>query len=340
MLLQGVREVSALASPSEPQAVSGRAFDRALTGSHEHADLPAARQIARELKLTWPEVLEVAHAPERLRSSLLDLKARGNAPPGWLTDERIRYALRLVARRLGVDSLTTIAYDAERKKLLAEDRRDWLHGRRLRLPSANVIRHATHGWDAAQRIAGLGTHAQQGHPIHQVIVPRVEVMDRFHDHYGHQPSEVSLRDFARGNKIPMSTRGGRKHSETVAEWRQRRRDRGLPEPRVVNHRLVKAPDYSADVGAAKPGEYPHRGKWGDEDYCVAWVAHHLAGLPLRNLGGPNPRRAQAQHVPATRRLERGVAQGRGTTQGAGGANGSAHTRPRANRNARAGRERR
>lgn len=304
MLLREVGEVAALANATEPQAVSQRAFDRARTNSAEHAHLPAARQIAKELGLSWREVLAVAHAPEGKRNYLLNVKTRDNAPIGWLTSARIKYALRLVAGRLGVDSLTTIAYDAERDVLLNEDARDWLHGRRLRIPSAGAIALAAHGWGAALRIADLRERTPRKPTIHQVIVSRVDVMDRFYDHYGEQPSEPALKDFARGNKIPMSGEGGRVYSEAVAEWRQRRRDRGEPEPQRIDRRGTgeKAPDFSADVGAAKPGEYLHVGKWDDEDLCVEWVAYYLAGLPggrratasdylawaLRNPGAPTP----------------------------------------------------
>jgi hypothetical protein len=286
-LLREVREVVSRANPTDPQAVSQRAFDRARAGSADHADLPAARQIAQELKLKWPEVLAVAHAPENKQSTLLAYKERDKAPVGWLTDARIKYALRLVAGRLGTDTLTKVAYDEERTVLLSEDARDWLHGRRLRFPSANAIRKAARSWRAALRIAGLKEHTSRKPTIHQVIVSRVEVMDRFYDRYDEQPSLNALHDFARGNKIPMSGEGGRNWSETVAEWRQRRRDRGEPEPRVVDYRdrrdahgrLLKAPDFSADVGAAKPGEYPYIGKWSDEEPCVEWVAYYLASAP-------------------------------------------------------------
>jgi hypothetical protein len=281
MLLREVGEVAARANPAEPQAVSQRAFDRARARSADHAGLPAARQIARELKLTWAEVLTAAHAAENKRSYLLAAKTREHAAIGSLTNERIGFALRLVAGRLGVDSLTTHEYDEERDVIVAADARDWLHGRRLRLPSATAIRKAAGGWDAALRLADLKEHTPREHAIHQVIVSRVEVMDRFYDYYGEQPSEPALRAFARGNKIPMSSRGGRKHSETVKLWRQRRRDRGLPEPRVVSRRQrgEKTPDFGADVGAAKPGEYLHRGKWADEGFCATWVAYYLASRP-------------------------------------------------------------
>jgi hypothetical protein len=277
MLLQGVREVAALANPANPEAVSQRAFDRARATSADHADLPAARQIARELKLKWPEVLTVAHAPENRQANMLANKANHeHAPHGWVTDARIRYALRLVAGRLGVNALSRAAYSEERDVLLNEDARDWLHGGRLRLPDATAMVLARGGWRALLRIAGLKEYSPPTRTIPQVIVSRVEVMDRFYDRYREQPSFYALVEFARGNKIPMTQEGGRKYSEAIAEWRQRRRDRGESEPRVVEYKgRVKRPDFSANVGAAKPGEHLYRGKWDDEDLCVAWVAYYL-----------------------------------------------------------------
>jgi hypothetical protein len=217
---------------------------------------------------------------------VLASRTRQQMPKGWLTPARIRYALQLVAGRLGVDTLSGLAYDAERGVLLREDTRDWLHGRRLRLPSANTIRLAAGGWNAALQAAGLKAHAPPLPTVRQVVVSRLDVMDRFHDHYGEQPSHKALEDFARGNKIAMSSEGQRKWSETVAEWRQSRVDRGLGEPRVVDYRRlrdangrpVKAPDYSADVGAARPGEFLRKGAWAGEDLCVGWVARYLATL--------------------------------------------------------------
>jgi hypothetical protein len=281
MLLRGVRDVSALASPTEPQSVSERAFDRARAGSVAHADLPAARQIAAELDLRWPEVLAAAHAPENKQNKLLALKEKEHSPVGWITDARIKYALKLVAGRLGVDTLTKGAYDAERDVLLGADARDWLHGRRLRLPSAYAMLRAAGNWDAALAIAGLKPIVR-AHTIHQVILSPVEVMDRFYEHYDEQPSRKALRAFASGNKLPMSGEGNRPFAEIVAEWRQRRRERGEDEPRVNKYRLgpgIKRPDYGADVGAARPGEHLYSGKWSDEDACVGWVARYLTSLP-------------------------------------------------------------
>jgi hypothetical protein len=220
-------------------------------------------------------------------------------PRGWLTVERVRFALRLVAGRRGAVTLTMGAYDAERDALLAQDCRDWLHGRRLRLPDAEAIRVAARGWDAALRLAGLEAGARPPREVRQVILSRLDVMDRFHDHYGEQPTKHALEAFARGNSIPMSDENKRPWSETVAEWRQRRRERGLPEPRPASRkggRGVKAPDYSANVSAAREGEQSHRGKWSNEEACVAWVARYLASLPARERSTQDGyRRWASQH---------------------------------------------
>jgi hypothetical protein len=246
--------------------------------------LPVARQIAAELEQPWREVLALAHDSTSRQNQLLGLTGRDALPADSVTDERVVYALRLVAGRLRTATLTTGAYEEERAVLLAEDRRDWLHGRRLRLPSAAAIRLAAGGWEAALTLAELETDTRPRQAIKETILSRLDVIDRFYAHYGEQPTKRALEAFARGNGIPMSDENKRPWSGTVESWRQRRREHGLPEPRGAERRGgrgVRAPDYSADVGAARPGEQPHRGKWRDEAACVAWVARYLASLPAR-----------------------------------------------------------
>jgi hypothetical protein len=302
LLLRGVREVSLLANADDPRGVSQSAFDAARARSAEFAGLPAARQIAAELRVHWRDVLVVAHTPDARQAHLLGLHCRDWAPRRWLTTERIVFALRLVAGRRGAATLTMGAYDAERDALLAADGHDWLHGRRLRLPSADAIRLASGGWSAALAAAGLEADARPRQQIKQAILSRLDVMDRFHDCYEEQPTQRALREFARGNRIPMSDEGKRPWSETVKLWQQRRRDRGLPEPRVAERRGgrgARAPDYSADVGAALPGEQLHRGKWGDGTECVAWVARYLASVPARGRSTLDGyRRWASQHTDA------------------------------------------
>ncbi|HTC58683.1 MAG TPA: hypothetical protein VK691_01025 [Solirubrobacteraceae bacterium] len=304
MLLKRVRGVAALANPDEPAAASQHAFDAAArrlrTSSVDRGRLPAARQVARELGLPWRDALALAHEPDRRQAHALGLRSRKWAPEGWLTMERVRFALRLVAGRRQVGTLTMGAYDSERDALLAADARDWLHGRRLRLPDAEAIRLASGGWDAALRLAGLEACARPPREIRQVILSRLDVMDRFCDHYGEQPTKRALEAFARANGIPMSDEGKRLWSETVAEWRQRRRESGLLDPRVTQRkggRGAKAPNYSANVGVARPGEQPHRGKWSDEKACVEWVGRYLASLPPHERSTQNGYRRWAHQHP-------------------------------------------
>lgn len=300
-LLKSVREVATLANPTQPTAATQPAFDDARTRSAGHDHLPAARQIAAELGKGWREVLTIAHEPIARQNHLLGLAGRERSLPAYsVTDQRVVYALRLVAGRLRADTLTRGTYEAERAVLVAADRRDWLHGRRLRLPSAEAIRLAAGGWEAALTLAELDTGGRPPRTIKQTILSRLDVMDRFHYHYGEQPTQKALLAFARGNAIPMSDENKRLWSETVRLWRQRRRERGLPDPSVTQRkggRGAKAPDYSADVGAARPSEHPYRGKWSDEEACVTWVARYLASLPTRTRSTQDGYRRWANQHP-------------------------------------------
>jgi hypothetical protein len=298
-LLKGVRDVAALANAAEPTATTQRAFDDALARSAYCIHLPAARQIAAELRLPWREVLALAHDSTARQNHLLGLAGRDALPADSVTNDRITFALRLVAGRRSATTLTTGAYEEERAVLLADDRRDWLHGRRLRLPSAAAVRLAAGGWDAALALAELETDTRPSQAIKQTVLSRLDVMDRFYAHYGEQPTKRAVEAFARGNKLPMSDENKRPWSGTVESWRQRRREHGLPEPRIAERRGgrgIRAPDYSADVGAARPDEQPHRGKWRDEAACVAWVARYLASLPARGRSTQDGyRRWASQH---------------------------------------------
>jgi hypothetical protein len=276
-LLRGVREVAARANPADPLAATQRAFDAQRHKSS--APLPAARQITEKLRLSWREVLVVAHAPESRQAQLLGTKTRAQAAQDWLTADHAVTTLQLVAARLGKDSLTTGEYRAERAKLLAADRARWRNGRWLLLPDDEQVITVTGSWDAALRLAGLKTTAERRPAQQQGGAKLADLMERFHDHYGVQPSLRNLQAFALGNGIPYPMRA-QPFGVAVAEWVASRRDRGLPAPRVVKRvggRGHKAPDYSVDVGAARAGER-RLTKWTRAD-CATAVARYLAQLP-------------------------------------------------------------
>ncbi len=283
ILLRGVREVSALANPVSPTTVSQRAFDAAAeavrSGSAMHVSLPAARRIAERLGLPWRDVVVVAHEPEARQNQLLAVKARESAQD-WLTAEHVSVALALVARRLGVDSVTTVQYRVERASLLAQDRARWLHGRWLLLPDDEQIIACAGSWDAALNLAGLKLTRERGPaPSRPSAPPLIDLLERFHDEHGAQPSARALRAFARGNGVPYPSERSQRFGAAVAEWVASRRARGLPEPSIVKRvggRGKRAPDYSGDVGAGRAGERRRR-KWTRKS-CTAAVALYLAQL--------------------------------------------------------------
>jgi len=141
MLLRGVREVASHADPENPVQVSQRRFDQARPVSQSFASLPRAQRIAERLRMSWRDVLALAHAPERTHAHRLG-RAQTEPAHDWLTRDLIAFAVRLVALRLEARSVGPIQYRTERAKLLREDYAAYLHGRQLRLPSEDQIRVA------------------------------------------------------------------------------------------------------------------------------------------------------------------------------------------------------
>jgi hypothetical protein len=279
-LLKVVREVSLLAHPDEPATASQRSFDSARERSPEHDGLPRAKRIAERLRLSWPDVLNIAHATEAEQNKLLGLRTRA-ARADWLTRDGLRPALRVVALRREAETLTLAEYRAERNVILSADRARWMHGGALRLPTDEQVIAVAGSWDAALRFAGLRAPRERDATERRsdAAPPLVDLLARFHDAHGFQPSARDLRVFARGNGIPYPRHVRKGFSAAVAEWRQQRQEQGLSEPRVVARkggRGRKAPDYGADVGAARAGE-KRRGQWTRDD-CVAAVSRYLAQL--------------------------------------------------------------
>jgi hypothetical protein len=281
LLLRGVREVATLANPDHPEAATQRAFDAAREHSPEHAALPPARRITERLRLPWREVLAVAHEPEEKQAKLLGVKTKASSDIDWITEEHVVAVLQIVAYRLGVDTLSLNEYRVERERMLSADRARWLHGRRLLLPTDGQIMAAMGSWDDALRLAGLRAPRERGPTSKTTNSPTfVDLMERFYDAHGVQPTARALKEFARANGIPHpNSRGGNVFSTALREWKERRHAAGLSAPRVVRHnggRGSKAPDYSADMGAALPGERRRDG-W-DRDACVAAIGRYLAQL--------------------------------------------------------------
>jgi hypothetical protein len=275
LMLQGVRQVSERANPSAPEEVTQRAFDAARAGS-TFPDLPAARNITRALGVPWGEVLRLAHQPETVRAHRLSMKQRERGRD-WLTDEHVSFALRAVALRLGGQAPSLSQYRVERARILNADRARFLHGRQLLLPDDEQVIAQAGSWPKALRLAGL-EDAPTGMTTQRVKVPTlVELMERFCEHYGTQPTRTALEAFASGNGIPHPRSDKQGFRDALAAWAAKRAKQGLPvaPPAPPKH---KHPDYVRDVGAARPGEH-RRSKRRTAEECVAWVRRYLEELP-------------------------------------------------------------
>jgi hypothetical protein len=307
VLLAGVREVSALASPANPQAVTQRAFDAERERSPNHAHLPPARRITERLGLSWRDVLTVAYAPEKEQTKLLSLKDKAPSSADWLSEGHVAAVLQLAAARLDADTVSTNEYRVEREKVLAEDHARWLHGRDLLLPTAEQIVHAAGSWDEALCLAELRPSRNVGQKRKKPNAPPLpDLMERFYEAHGVQPTRPALQEWARASNIPYPSPKGRPNAFRKAreEWVERRRAAGEPDPKLPPHGkgrpMAVRPDYSANKGAPLPGER-RRDRW-DKESCVAAVARYVAQLPPRERAGSTSRgyrawAAEQEHAP-------------------------------------------
>ena len=269
LLLRRVRAISLQAAPAAPARVSQRTFDAAPGRSR--LELPVARSISRQLRLSWPAVLELALAPPETHAHRLG-RALTRPKQDWLTEDHIAYVLKLVARRLGVESVSPDQYRREREAMLSVSRRR-RRRRRSRIPTEDQLRIAVGGdWDAALALAGLAARK----PHAGVGVSTVELLERCFETHRAQPSAEELRRFARANRIPFQPDRQRTWNGCLAAWKQERRARGLAVPDGLPPRGQR-PNYWRNVGAARAGERRRR-DWSHLDDCVEVVILYLDQL--------------------------------------------------------------
>jgi hypothetical protein len=116
----------------------------------------------------------------------------------WLTDEYVASLLKLAAHRLGTDTLTPDRYRAVAAQLATADKKRWLHGDQLLIPSDDQIITACGGaangpdgggWDRALALAGLKPRPGLGDQgLSKTSPPITDVLERFYKAYGVQPS--------------------------------------------------------------------------------------------------------------------------------------------------------
>jgi hypothetical protein len=295
LLLRDIREVCILAEPEHPEKVTQRAFDQARSEQTRFVDIPRADRIVKHLKLPWRKVLASAHG-EGDQVKLLVAQERSDKQD-WLTEDHVAFCLKLVALRLGADTVTQQQYHDERESILAENTAQQASGVDLRLPTEHQIMQGfarrakgkqaaaqtdkpkktlsrrtvprAGTWNTALRSAGLAPTSRD-----KVTVPRgltsAELIERCYQFHGTLPSSKEAEIFARANHIPYNRKRQKlPWQEQVATWRASRRKRRLPAPDAPPP-MNERPDYSRDMGASLSRE--RRNDWSDPQVCLTHVA--------------------------------------------------------------------
>jgi hypothetical protein len=224
--------------------------------------------------MSWRDLLLIALSPTSTHAHRLG-RAHTLPEQDWLTGDYIAYVLRLVAGRLDTSTLTPSQYRTERHRMLLLSRSRWLHGR-LRLPTDEQIRLAAGGWDAALTLARLERPGLGDQGAGKTALSTVELLERCYAAYSTEPSALELRRFGRANRIPWTPDRDCTWLESVAAWKQGRREQKLLVPAGPPPRSER-PDYSKDVGAARPGER-RKQDWNRIEDCIPHVIAYLEQL--------------------------------------------------------------
>jgi hypothetical protein len=305
LLLQLVCKVAILADPARPGEVSQLAWDEArstldspASGGPSASDpaipsLPSsARSIARSLKRPWREVLEIAHDSPAWAKRLGADEAKNASR--WLTAEHVAYVLKLAARRRGALKLTKKQYENERRLMIEENRRYYLHGRRLRLPTADQLclftQREIYGangvgvpdvgtWDRALELAGLDSARRGRRRTTAQPLPLLDLLDRYCVAYGSEPTPRRLWRFAEEQKLPyvkMSSK--RAWTEVILLWRRRREAEGLSAPRAAEPATAGENALAGMRLPTKPKK-PRTSAWSDPEKCLQAITRYLEQIP-------------------------------------------------------------
>jgi hypothetical protein len=299
-LLQEVREVSKLADPLNPSTVTQRAFDAARSASSDYAHLPLARDIARQLRWSWGTVLETAHMSATTKAKRLG--ARDLKHQDWLTSDYIAYVLKLVARRLEKPTVTTHQYDAERKLMLAANKKNWLHGRQLRLPTAGQIvlftRVELYGtrslgtsyvntWDRALTLAGLELAENRNRKTTAQPLPAMELLERYYAQHGEQPTQRRFWKFAQENDLPyVMITAQQKWGEVIQAWKQQRETKGLPAPAPAQPTTTGEHSIALMRVPRRP-RHNYTSRWKNHERCLDILIRYLEQLPAKEHATTN-----------------------------------------------------
>lgn len=274
-----VRVIAQQAKPGHPEAISVREFDKARVATG-HDDAPSARAICQRLAdregkaMSWKRVKEVAF-DEQASIEHVERRRRAAAPADYLSDRAVYFALRLIAKRLDVKTLTPGAYEEERLVVLREEKRR--DPRRLLmaqlLPTVGQIEQHFAGnddddasWDSALAVAELEPRARRfatgKRPASLSLVVGIHLFVEFNDEL---PSRERFEKFADQADIQVEA-PNKQWREHVGEAVAYRRSLGFYEPTALPKSrggaggTKKLPAVKAPAPGSIPGTIPRERK--------------------------------------------------------------------------------
>lgn len=284
--------MSKLADPRRPHLVSQRVFDAAAKQHERHADLSSARVIARRLGKPWREVLTLAHSSSKQHATSLSGGRGTNAQP-WLTPEYIAYALKLIAHRLGVQTLSQSQYEAERETLLKEHKRQHPRSSRSRLPTVVQICAYTQrelygttsagtsragSWLRALELTGLAPNRKPARRKTRTTSVPMELLEQYYATHGVEPTPARLATFAHEQGITHAViRNKEVWSKALKAWYVDRERRGLPATFEPSPPTLAEQRFAA-LSFRETGMFPTT-RWADKEKCVLVVIRYLRQIP-------------------------------------------------------------
>lgn len=270
----------------------------------------------REKRLTWQEVLALAHSSEEVQRHSLAVK-EGSDQQTWLTERGIISALKVVALRRDAPTISKDEYVSEleamrsagvqveelrlptisqittamarkhRQRQLAFPLRVQVPTQRKKAASPNTAKKPARKSRSAKPIsispdeawnAALQLADLQPYK-RQAGTPSLsafELIERCYAIHGTLPTGREAIVFARANDIPYQARQKLTWTESVSQWRKDRETKGLDCPSAPPP-LHERPEYARPAGAGKPGEHRPR-SWANIDDCLTHVIAYLEQL--------------------------------------------------------------
>lgn len=294
-----VRAVALEAKPNDPVNVTQRAWDQARARAG-YSDAPSARCITMRLRATrnsrtfpWRELLELVFDPEA-NIDHVEVRRGSQQWSQHLTLRHVVFALRAVAKRLELASLTPNGYAAGREQILA--RRDRASAALLLeliptkaqveltvMREIEAVKNESQAWDRALELAGLeprqtsGRKGQKGETGMRGVVPEPVAIHHYFEagnSLDYWPSMERLTEFSVLADFRLKRQKSKRWHEILEEARLYRAKLGLPSPTKSLSRGRNAAAPVIGTPGCIPGAAPKRKAHANRPYTDAelWAA--------------------------------------------------------------------